>query len=628
MDFRDIVAIIRQRQAANTSALQMMIEVKQRYNGDWVIPFISEEEARQLQPLTPQLIADAVDNNAMRAASVRPDIFCPAIDANKETGVKSREYAQRRAKAVSVVHRDSYMNLMMRKAYRHLFGYSSCAFVVLVDTNTRMPVIQLRDPLATYPEPKASEDFTPPRNCAFVYGKSAAWLRENYPLCRRENGGPVPDESRDGIDEGIWDVAEWIDEYCVVSGIIGRRPISTTWTPVLDGEIMELSRMPNLAGRCTVVTPSRITLDRIYQGLGNLTGHVDTMARLMALTIAASEKSIFPDRYAISEQGQIPQVSGGVWKDGRTGEMNLVSGARAIGNLPSSPDQAGSQMMDRLERNFRVSSGLAPGMQGETYGALRTGRGIDSMLDASVEPRIHEAHEIMSTYLNVVNELILDLWKASYPSRTYSLFSGRGGDESQFEFKPGTHIESNRNYTAYPIPGADLQGTTIRLGQLHGMGAISMHSLRARHPDVDDPDAEQRRTDLEALEQATLQAVGTKASSGDMPPTHVARIAVAYKKGADSIVDAVIEADEQLAAEQAEAPPELEPGQMAPPAMMPGLAGPGPGQMPPGAPPEAFTGPATGEIGPAEDQRGLRRLLEALSSAPPSGATATPEGMA
>lgn len=631
--FHEIVTIVRQRQLTNSRALQQMIEVKERYNGDWVIPFVSEEEGKQLAPLTPQLIADAVDNNAMRAASVRPDIFCPAINDLKESGIKSRDFATRRRRALDVVWAESFMPLQMRKAYRHLFGYSAVTFNVSVDTKTREPRIQLRDPLATYPAPKAAEDFTPPENCAFVYGKNGSWLRAMYPRCRSEFGGPVHPEGQTS-EEQIWDLVEWIDEDEIVCGIMGQRPAYATWTrpehfAVTDGEICELYRYKNLAGRCTVVTPQRITLDRVFAQLGTLTGHVDTMARLMALNIAAAEKSIFPDRYAVADPNTTPTIVGGEWKDGRTGEMNLLTGIRSIGNLANTPDQAGPATVDRLERNFRLASGLSPGMQGETYGSLRTGRGIDSMLDASVEPRIQEAHEIMSTWLTYTNEIVLDIWKAAYPSRTYHLFSGRGADATQFEFTPNKHIETTKNLTSYPVPGADIQGTTIRLGQLQGMGAISMVSLRRRHPDIDDPDAEQRRVDLEALEQATLQAVGSKAANGEIPPTHIARIAQAYRKGAekgmDSIIDAVIAADEELAKEQAAAPPPPEPGQVAPPEMMPGLNG----MPPPMAPPDpaAFAGPATGEIGPADDQRGLRRLLESLSAAPPTGASTVPEGM-
>jgi len=81
--FDEIVGIIRQRQDIQSPLLERMLDVKERYNGDYVIPLPSMENEPVLPPLTPALIAENIDAVAQRASSVMPFIGCPAIDQSK-----------------------------------------------------------------------------------------------------------------------------------------------------------------------------------------------------------------------------------------------------------------------------------------------------------------------------------------------------------------------------------------------------------------------------------------------------------------------------------------------------------------------------------------------------------------
>ena len=86
--FDEIVSIIRLRQEAQSPLIARMQDVKERYNGDYVIPLPSMEEEPVLPPLTPALIAENIDALAQRAASVMPFIGCPAVDPSKERGIR------------------------------------------------------------------------------------------------------------------------------------------------------------------------------------------------------------------------------------------------------------------------------------------------------------------------------------------------------------------------------------------------------------------------------------------------------------------------------------------------------------------------------------------------------------
>ncbi|MEO1842305.1 MAG: hypothetical protein ABGY21_12485, partial [Pseudomonadota bacterium] len=194
LTFEEIVGIVRQRQAGQSDLLDRMQEIKDRYNGDYVIPLPSMDDEPILPPLTPALISENIDAIAQRAASVTPYIGCPAVDPGKERGKRSRQYADIRRRALASTWYQNKYKLKMRRAYRHLAGYATTALVVMPDFDMGMPRIEVRDPLGVYPEPQAAENYDVPRNCGMIYGKSGDWLRAHYPKSRQENGGPVAND--------------------------------------------------------------------------------------------------------------------------------------------------------------------------------------------------------------------------------------------------------------------------------------------------------------------------------------------------------------------------------------------------------------------------------------------------
>lgn len=213
----EIWAVMQDRRRRQGPILNQMAEIRNRYNGDWTIPYLSVEEMPELPPLTPAIIAETIDNLGMRAGSVLPAIFCPAIDASKQTGRRSLAYARTRRKVITATYAKSKMQLQLRKAYRHLTGYAVAAFVVIPDFKRECPAIRLRDPLSTFPDPKTGEDFDAPENVGFVFTKSAAWVRRCYPEAK------IP---RSAKGEEMWELVEWIDHDHIVIGLLGPAPLS------------------------------------------------------------------------------------------------------------------------------------------------------------------------------------------------------------------------------------------------------------------------------------------------------------------------------------------------------------------------------------------------------------------
>jgi len=591
----DIVAVVEMRRAETSPIITQMMAVREAYNADVVFPIFDKPDEPAVSPLTPLLVAETVDNLALRAAGVTPSMDSPALEPAKLSGVRSREYADIRRKVLYGTHFHSRTKIGLRRVYRHLAGYASAAMTVTPDLRSQMPRIEVRDPLATFPEPKAPEDLTPPRNVAFVMGRSATWLRDTYPQSKRENGGPVGPPGR---DPEMWDTVEWLDEDVCVIGILGPRsgwcqsalPVRERGMPLH----MELVRYQHHGGgRCPAVVLPRVTLDRIVSAVAHTLGTIEVGSKMMHLWMMAQEKAIFPDKWAIATPGQVPAIitNGGRWADGRTGQLNLLEGVGAVGELRSTPDQMTGQFIDRLERNMRISTGLVPQAGGETYGALRTGRGIDALYGIAVDPRVQELQEIVEYGLIELNKVVLDCWKGWWDTKKVTLFTGKMGDGSSVEFTPSTHIETTDNVVSYPAPGSDLQGTTIRLSQLYGVKAISLDTLRSKHPDVDDPGYESNQVDIEELELAMLESIKTKASAGQLPLVYLADIAEA-RRGGLSILESIRVADDKARAAQAQEAQLTPPGEPNAPELMPGLEGAPQAQpaLPPGPPIAAAPG--------------------------------------
>jgi hypothetical protein len=591
--WEEIATTMEVRRLGRNPLLEEMMQVRERYNGDYVIPDLGSDA----MPLTSTIIADAIDHNGLRAAQVMPDIISPALN----TKGPARNRAANRRKALLYTWEKSRLNIHLRRAYRHYFGYATTNFVVMPDFNYDCVTVQVRDPLSAFPEPKAPEDLTPPSDCGFIYGKSPEWLLHNYPEkavaagVERSKGVGAPD---------LWDVAEWIDEDDVVIGVLGLRDAYGS----RPARPFELARWPNRVGRCTVVTPQRVTLDRIASAVANATGIADFQARLMHLAVAAIEKSIVPDTYIVGDSNKPPRLVGGGWKDGRQGDINEVLDANQIGQLSNRPDPMAFQLIAQLEDTGRQNTGTANPFLGQGTGGARTGRGIDALMAAAVDPRIQEAQEVMQSALTDVNRIVGDAYVGYFANKKYTVFAGWVSDDELTEFTPSTDFgETVENKTHYAIPGTDMVGLNVVLGQLVGTEAMSLTTMRKHHPYIKDAEGEERRVLVEKLRQTMTMQLLMRAQDpqGGLTPIDVSNIIKFVEQG-DDLAAAVDKADEAARKRQAaEAPPPeaLPPGQAAPLELMPGLANPGEGAE--GLPPTTETPQGLGA---------LDSLLGALSS--------------
>lgn len=607
LSFDDAVAITMMRVASDSPLKRHMMVVRDRYNGDIVIPTSGVGDEQDLPVAVPHFVADAIDGIAMRAASTQPSISVPALKDSE----LSHKKAWRRRRAYYAVWHQSHLPLRVRRAYRHLAGYGTDCMVVVPDHRDGLPKIETRDPLSAYPDEMSAEEVRLPVNVAFVYPRSAAWIARAYP----EAADHVATRSgRDLTDS--WDLFEWTDEHQIFQGILGPRLDPMFRTSGARGPIAPflLRRWDNKAGLVPVVCPARVTLDRMAGQITKLVPLIDWMARLMALETIAAERGVFPDRYIITDPAGPFHMEGERWKDGREpNSINVLGNTKQVGQMVDTTSQNTFQVLSLVERSIRHSGGEPSLFAGELSGAIRSGQTITQAGAYAIDPRVQEAQEIMAYQLGALNEAVAACFTGYWPDQKYFLFSGWPTDQGHVEFTPGSKenpsdFESNDNVVTYGSNGADVNQISVAIGGIVQAGLMSHRSGMRKHPLIDDDEAEGREIIVEQVRAAVLASVQQQAASGVIPPIDVAEILAGVEANGD-IVDAVRKSQERAQRRQAEIAPPPGPGQLTAPEAQPGLGEAGLGAEQPQAP------PAQGGAPPGPE--GLARLLGALQAPPP-----------
>jgi hypothetical protein len=607
LSWEEIRSVMERRRSFDTDVKRRMIEVRDRYNGDYVIPLPDSKGEPVLPMVMPNLIADGIETLALRAAAVDPMIACPALDQDKLTGVRSIAMAEDRERALYGAWHFSHMTLLRRRAYRQVGGYGDMAFIVVPDFKSGRARIETRDALTSYPDEREADDIRRPSNCGFVYGRTAAWILST--LADRLDGKLLDRLRAARTNDEMWEMVEWVDDEHVVIGLLGQRNVTTEDSrryPDHRGLHQELFRFPNRAGYCTAVVGRRVTMDRIAGQMDAMLPTYDLANKIMALEVDAMERSVYPDRYVIGVDSREPQIVG-QWHDGRTGIINRLSNVSGIGALQNQPNQMTTMITDRLESAIRQSAGVNALASGLNPGSLRTGRALDSYAGFSIEPRLMELNDIMARCLTMVNECVVGVEKGYFGGTEIISYSGDPTDQGVLTYDPAKLYETELNVVTYPLPGADINNMTLAAGQMKGAKIGSALDVATMHPAIRNPKRSLREVALDDMDAALMQGLQQQVSSGGIPLTVVARIKELIRTGAPLEI-AINTADEEFKEMQASV---VEPGT---PEAMPGMV--------PGAPtgPQTLVQEPVQQMGAGPDQRGFRELINALQATAPQSA--------
>ena len=580
----EIINIYTTRSRINDHAKAKMRNVRDYYNGDVVVPL--PELDTDEQSAVANLLAQGLDQTAMRIASTSPDIFCPPTDSSTK---RARDNATKRRKAIFGWWENSRMDLQLGKRARHLIGYSTTVTQLRFNAKKGCPEWHSRDPLTAYPAKMLGVDDMRPRDVIFAYERSIGWLREQYPEAARR----FASDENVNEDHPI-EMIEYVDGHEQV--LIGTRsPIetvtfgsATTTSPYIA---VELERVPNLLGETPVVFAHRISLADAQGQFDGILGMYQMQARLMALEVIAVQKGVFPDTWLVGRAGETPQIVNPA--DGLTGEVGVVRGGD-LRDMQMQPGYMTNPAIDRLERAQRLTAGIPQEFGGESTSNIRTGRRGDAVLSATVDFTVQEAQRIMARSLQEENRLAVEIAKKYAGRRARSFYVNFKNVKGQVDYVPNENFDSTENVVSYSQAGADINNLVIGGGQRVGMGTMSKRSFMAIDPLVDDPEFEHDTVIAEQLEAALLAAVQNQAAEGILPPADLARIMDLVANDKKELAEAVEQVQREAQERQAEQVPAMSPE------AQPGLALPGMGAE--GTPVEE----------PAADAVGLEQLLGAL----------------
>ena len=583
----EIVDLYYTRSSNHAGVKERMRHIRDHYNGDVIVP-LPEIDSTEASAVA-NLLAQGLDQTAMRIASVTPDIVCPPED---ESSKQAQKFAAIRRKALFGWWQNSRIDMQLAKRARHLIGYSNTIVQIRFDHDKGCPTWHVRDPLTAYPSNLRGADDMTPADCVFGYERSYGWIRKQYPDAALRFAG-VADAPYD-TDRPI-ELIEYVDhdEYVLVAvrhpaNSVGMFAANNDTGPV----VAELERVENRTGVCPVVMSQRISLDESKGQFDGILGMYQQQAKLMALEVIAVQKGIFPDTWLVGRAGEQPTIINPA--NGLTGEVGVLRGGD-LRDMQLQPGFMTNPAIDRLERAQRLTAGVPAEFGGDSTSNIRTGRRGDAVLSAVVDFAVQESQRILARSLEAENKIAIAMAKSHAGSKSKSFYVSMGKVKGKVDYVPNKHFTTDDNVVSYSHAGADINNLVIAGGQRLQMGTMSKESFMKIDPLVEDVESERDAVTAEQLEQSLLAGIQQQAAAGAIPPGDVARIMELVRADKMELAGAVEKVQREAQERQAEMVSPTSPE------AQPGIAQPGAGAEAMAAPPPAEGGPA-----------GLRELLGAL----------------
>ena len=584
----EIVDLYYTRSSNNAGVKEKMRHIRDHYNGDVIVP-LPEIDTTESSAVA-NLLAQGLDQTAMRIASVTPDIICPPED---ETSKQAQKYSAIRRKALFGWWQNSRIDMQLAKRARHLIGYSNTIVQIRFNQEKGCPTWHVRDPLTAYPSNLRGADDMTPSDCVFGYERSYGWVRKSYPEAALRFAG-VSNAPLDN-DRPI-ELIEYVDhnEYVLVAvrhpaNSVGMYSRNNDTGPV----VAELERTPNPTGVCPVIMAERISLDQPNGQFDGILGMYQQQAKLMALEVIAVQKGIFPDTWLVGRAGEQPNIVNPA--NGLTGEVGVIRG----GDLRDMQLNVGfmtNPAIDRLERAQRLTAGVPAEFGGESTSNIRTGRRGDAVLSAVVDFAVQESQKILARSLEAENKIAIAMAKSYAGNKSKSFYVSMDKVKGKVDYVPNKHFTTDDNVVSYSQAGADINNLVIAGGQRLAMGTMSKESFMKIDPLVEDVEAELDSVTAEQLEGSLLASLQQQAAGGAIPPSDLARIIDLVKSDKAELAEAVEKVQREAQERQATMVSPTSPEAQA------GIAQAGAGAEAMASPPPPAQGGASG----------LRELLGAL----------------
>lgn len=574
----DIYGLFEQRRRDLGADFQRMRTIRDLMNGEIALPL--PELNKQEQAAVANLARESQDQLSRRISSVLPALTFPSVHPGFET---ADNRAMDRKRVMGGWHHDNKLKRRLGKRARFFLSYAMSPVVIKPDGQTRLPRWDIRSPLDTFPPPSRYDEFIPD-DCIFLTIRTYGWLRERY--------GPIIDRVRKPVGWDFdnpfanWDrefrLLEYIDAQERTLVLLGAEPPTDRraghhiYPPGHGERAVILETAPNLTGRSLVVVPGRITLDAQLGHFDGTVGMYQAQAALMALTVIAQRRAVWPREWLVARPGEEPEI------------INVPDPTKGIpgelqgGDLQTQvldPSFRTLEVMDRLQEHIRAEGNAIPEFSGLSSSNIRTGRRGSQIMGASIDFTIAETQEIFAESLWEEDKLAIAVDRAYFNQRKVYQISTRSY-WGQVRYTPEELWETDAHVVDYPIAGTDLQNLPVEGGQRVAMQTLSREGFMEMDPAVKDHKAEIQRIHREGVQTAFLSSIQALAAEPEGPfqPEHLARLDKALAGGTE-LYEAVMDLQREIQEEQATPTEDVAETQ-------PGLSPPGQGVEQPGQIPE------------------------------------------
>jgi len=535
-----------------------MLELRSVIGGEMAIPLPEINQSEK--PAVANLIAQTVDQKAMRIASTMPTVKYPEL----RSSIKRSENLARQRRQINLGWwSEERMQLKMRERARHAVAYDASAVMIRPDFATGRPTWKVRDPATCLPPPTDASTLVPD-NVIYAYKMPLAQIRQLWPAC----SGMV--NKRDCKPDTQFTVLEYVDADECVFVVCGDGDAYSGIGYHAGGAVVEAQRLPNLAGRPLAVVAGRVSLAKSIPRLFHAIGMYQAQAQLFALELIGMQRSVWPETWFNNQdgQGKIVQIA-----DPLRGVIGEVQNG-SIAQFAPTPSPFGMSLTNQLERNIRVQTATPAEFGGESTTSVRTGRRGDAILSATIDFELQEVQQLFEASLQEENKIAIAIDKAFFKGRkTVSFVSSSLG---QITYDPDEVWETDDNVVAYSMAGVDQQELVIGGLQRVGAGVMSKESFMSIDPLVEDAESERDRIVTERLNDALLSAVQTRAAQDPSFVGPLAELMRTVKQDRAELAEAYLKVDQKFKEQQAAAAAQQAPPGPPGPEQMPGLAKPQP----------------------------------------------------
>ena len=592
MDPAAVIGLLYDRMHAESAWMAAAEQVIACYEGR--LRTVEAEVDEVEDTMVANLMVLGIDQTGMRIASTLAQTrFFPERPGKHA----SEERARDRAAAMKGLHNDNAIPLLDRKRARWFVALAKAP--VLVRPLRGRVTWEPRDPLSCFPAPSAEPDGMVSDNCVFSIRRPWWWCMQqpwadSVRMLRRPESMDSSEEITivEYVDSETWGMYAAAPDVGAPGRIHqrvhgesyhGDTPSITRPGPGQYGvrnrerwvgteDAVTLVEGVNRAGLCPVITPRRITLGGLQGQFDQMVSVYRSEAKLAALQYNAIVESVFPPLYAIereNEQLEVTKVA-----NAKRGELGEIRGGTLM-PIQLNPGFQVFPQQDRLERAQRLNGGIPGEYGGESGNNIRTARRGEQVLAGVIDFPIQEAQECFERSRWHENHAAIAVGKGWFGAKTFyfgAAWRGRGKATFTFDELWPTD-ESTHHEVKYPYAGADLNGQLIRVGQKMGLELISKQTAREDDPEIDNPELEKDRIDIESLEAAMRGGIQQQLASGAMDPGIAARMIELIASDRLDLVAAYQQANreaQELQAQQVPAgSPELMPGAAGPAAITP-----------------------------------------------------------